>query len=109
MSSFGTEPHKLHRSNSLQTSVDAAYSVDSTVLEKLVYEEILSSGRHGMIADELLIKYSYLPYSSITARFSALERKGFISRIGDKREGRSGRGQMVMRATKYVGDSDADI
>ena len=107
MPTFGTEPYKLHRSNSLPTSIEAAYAVDSTALEKLVYGEILDSGVRGLIADDLLMKHSSLPYSSITARFSALERKGFISRIGDKRIGRSGRGQMVMRASRYVDSKDA--
>ena len=107
MSTFGTEPYKLPRSNGLPTSIEAAYAVDSTALEKLVYGEILDSGVRGLIADDLLIKHSSLPYSSITASFSALERKGFISRIGDKRIGRSGRGQMVMRASRYVDSKDA--
>ena len=95
---FGTPPHKLHRKNSLDTSVDAANSVDTTKLEAMVYKEIASYGKEGCIADQILDKYKNYPYSSITARFSALHRKGFIFRDGDKRQGKSGRKQRVMRA-----------
>ena len=95
---FGTEPHKLHRSDSPSTSVESAHSVDTTTLERMVYEQIKSAGDEGLIADDLLNMFSDFPYSSITARFSALERKDLIERKGEKRRGRSGRNQLVMTA-----------
>jgi len=95
---YGTEPHKLHKTNSLSTSIEAAYEVDTTTLEKMVHEAIKEAGSYGLIADDLLNQFRDFPYSSITARFSALERKGFIERKGEKRKGRSGRNQLVMTA-----------
>jgi hypothetical protein len=99
---FNNEPHKLHRKDALDTSIEAANSVDATKLEGMVYREIKGAGRDGLISDDLLIKFPNLPYSSVTARFAALERKGFIVRSGDKRKGRSGRSQMVMRDAASV-------
>lgn len=94
---YGTEPHKLHRIESIGTSVNAAYSVNTSRLEKLVHDEIK---RHpdGCIADDVLASFPSYPYPSITARFSALIRKGLIERTDERRKGRSGRGQSVMVA-----------
>ena len=75
---YGTAPQKLHRSDSPSTSIEAAYSVDTTTLERMVYEQIKLAGDEGLIADDLLNMFSDFPYSSITARFSALERKDLI-------------------------------
>ena len=95
---FGTSAHMLHRKDSPDTSVQAAYQLDSTKLEKIVYDTI-KSFKSGCIADDVLTKLPGYRYSSITARFAALVRKGFIYRDGDKRVGASGRGQLVMRVT----------
>ena len=95
---FGTSAHMLHRKDSPDTSVQAAYQLDSTKLEKIVYDTI-KSFESGCIADDVLAKLPEYRYSSITARFAALDRKGFIYRDGDKRKGDSGRGQLVMRVT----------
>lgn len=95
MEHFGTDPHQLHRKESPATSVEAAYSVDTTALEQLVYGAIREYP-DGCIADELLARFKNYPYSSITARFRALIDKGFIEVIGT-RKGRSGRSQRVMR------------
>lgn len=94
MEHFGTDPHKLHRKDSPETSVEAAHHVDTTALEQMVYEAIRQYP-NGCIADELLSQFSGYPYSSITARFRALIDKGFIEVIGT-RKGRSGRSQRVM-------------
>lgn len=69
----------------------------------MVHEAISRSGRDGCIAADLLSQFSYLPYSSVTARFCALERKGLIVRGPDKRQGPSGRAQFVMRIAEYAG------
>jgi hypothetical protein len=44
--------------------------------------------------------YRGMPYSSITARFISLKRKGCIVYTGEKRVGRSGRNQRVMQITE---------
>lgn len=96
---FGTHPDKLHRSNSTDTSVLAANSVNTTKLEQLVYEAIKLYGAVGCIQDELLSQFQGYPYSSITARFRALLDKGLIEDTGMRRAGKSGRQQRVLRAT----------
>ena len=97
---FGTSPHMLHRSDSPDTSVDAAHAVDSTRLEELVYT-IVRSYAKGCTQDDVLARREVngLPYSSVTARFSALLRKGLIEDTGERRPGRSGRSQRVLRAS----------
>jgi hypothetical protein len=101
MSEYGTDPEHLFRSDAPDTSIEAALSVDTTYLERLVHKAIESYGRHGCIAADLLGRFPHLPYSSVTARFAALERKGFISCGPDKRRGPSGRNQRVMRSGSY--------
>jgi len=98
MNTFGTEAFKLVRKNDPSTSHAAAESVNTTHLEQLVYETIKGYGVKGCIADNVLGHYRDMPYSSITARFSGLERKGFIVYPGEKRKGKSGRYQRVMVA-----------
>ena len=93
---FGTEPFKLARLNDPTTSHEAAQAVDSTKLEKMVYEAI-KSFPDGCISDQILDIYPNYPYSSITARYRALLDKGFIEVSGVKR-GRFGRNQRVMKA-----------
>jgi hypothetical protein len=95
LKTFGTNPNMLHRGNS-ETSKEAAYSVNTTDLEERVYNKILSFGKKGCISDEVRASYPNLPYSSITARYAALKRKGFIKLTGEKRPGNSGRNQKVM-------------
>ncbi len=97
---YGTDPYKLHRSDAPETSVESANSVDTTTLEEMVFRAIRASGDYGAIASNLLLVFPRFPYSSITARFSALERKGLIYYLGDKRKGQSGRNQRVMRACR---------
>ena len=96
---FGTYWKKLVRSDSPETSVEAAQSLDSTKLEELVYKTI-SSFENGCIQDEVLDSLNHLPYSSVTARFAALKRKGLISVDNGKRKGKSGKNQSVMKVIK---------
>ena len=95
---FGTEPFKLARLNDPTTSHEAAQAVDTTRLEKMVYEAI-KSHPDGCISDDILDMFPNFPYSSITARYRALLDKGFIEVLGVKR-GKFGRNQRVMRAAK---------
>jgi hypothetical protein len=93
---FGSPPFKLVRKEDPATSHEAANLVDSTKLEKMVYEAI-KSHPEGCISDEILGMYPQYPYSSITARYRALLDKGLIEVTGVKR-GRFGRNQRVMKA-----------
>ena len=93
---FGTEPFKLVRKEDPTTSHEAAQSVDTTKLERIVYEAI-QSFPNGCISDEVLEALPDHRYSSITPRYKALLEKGLIEITGTK-EGRSGRNQRVMRA-----------
>lgn len=95
---FGSDPKTLVRKDDPDTSHQAAAKVDTTGLEQLVYEAILAFGDKGCISDELLRLFPTYPYSSITARYRALMNKGYIVDTGERRRGRSGRNQRVMRA-----------
>ena len=95
---FGTEPKKLVRTNDPDTSHAAANAVDSTKLEGLVYEAIKTFGDKGCISDQILAMHPTYPYSSITARFRALLDKGFIVDTGERRPGKSGKSQRVIKA-----------
>lgn len=99
---FGTPAYKLHRTDTPVTSMEAAHAVDTSRLESIVYNVILESGENGIISDEVRNicreRHQINSYSSVTARFKALEEKNLIKREGDKRKGASGRSQYVMRA-----------
>jgi hypothetical protein len=93
---FGTPAFKLARKEDPVTSHEAAESIDTTKLEKLVYEAI-KGFPEGCISDQVLELFPQYPYSSITGRYKALLDKGFIEITGVK-VGRSGRKQRVMQA-----------
>ena len=95
---FGTEPFKLARRDDPVTSHEAAEAVDTTKMEALVWATIKTFGPAGCISDDVRRVLASFPYSSVTARFKALEEKGFISYTGEKRRGLSGRSQRVMIA-----------
>jgi len=99
---FGTQATKLVRRKDPDTSKIAAVLVDSTKLEKLVYEAIKSFGVYGCISDQVRARYPTYPYSSITARYRALLDKGFIVDTGERRPGKSKRQQRVMRAAQLL-------
>ncbi len=93
---FGTDPALLFRSGSGDTSVEAAFAVDTTRLELMVYEAVCGFV-HGCIQDDVLACFPGVPYSSVTARFRALLDKGLIVDTGERRKGRSGRSQRVLQ------------
>ena len=95
---FGTPAFKLVRKEDPVTSHEASEAVDTTKLEKIVYEAI-KSFPEGCISDQILEMYPQYPYSSITARYRALLDKGFIEITGT-RVGRSGKKQRIMKASK---------
>jgi hypothetical protein len=93
---FGTPAFKLARREDPVTSHQAAQVVDTTKLEKMVYEAI-KGFPDGCISDDILGMFPDYPYSSITARYRALLDKGLIEVSGVKR-GKFGRNQRIMRA-----------
>jgi DNA polymerase I-like protein with 3'-5' exonuclease and polymerase domains len=96
-----TDPHKLHRKYAPDTSVEAAYALNSTRLEAMVYQCIHSFGPRGCISDEVRAKFPDLTYSSVTARYKALLDLGAITTIG-KRAGNSGRNQRIMVSAMFI-------
>lgn len=95
---FGTPVQFLFRKKDPDTSKAAAESVDTSALEEMVLNAIARHEAQGAIADQILEEFPSYPYSSITARFSALIRKGFVLDTGERRAGKSGRKQRVMIA-----------
>ena len=93
---FGQPAFKLVRKEDPTTSHEAAQGVDSTKLERMVYEAI-KGFPDGCISDEILAMYPQYPYSSITARYRALLDKDLIEVTGVKR-GKFGRNQRIMKA-----------
>ena len=96
-----TNPHTLHRSDGPDTSTDAAYSIDPTRLEKLVYKVIFGFGKSGCISDEVRERLPHLSYSSVTARYRKLLDRHHITDTGLRRPGNSGRSQRVMAASVF--------
>lgn len=97
--SFDSVP--LYRNGAPNTSVKAALSLNVTHLEQMVYDAIRDAGHQGMTADELLQLFPDYSYSSITARPASLKRQGLVIDTGERRPGRSGRPQAVLKA-KYL-------
>lgn len=99
MTVFGTPAHMLARSDASDTSYEAAEAVDTTALEAEVYRIIVGSGERGVTQDDVLSAMPGHPYSSVTARFSALIRKSLVVDTGERRQGRTGRKQRVLIAS----------
>lgn len=83
---FGTEPHKLHRRDAVDTSVAAAHTVDTTTDEKRVYDLVLAAGETGTTLKELQPLMGK-DRSAFSGRISALLRKGLIVDAGTRRDG----------------------
>lgn len=90
-------PVHLARTGAPDTSHEAARSVNTSKLEKMVYGSVCRFGDSGCIQDDILEVFHGYPYSSITARFRSLLDKGLIIDTGARRPGRSGRNQRVLR------------
>lgn len=97
---FGTDPHKLVRTADPDTSHAAAQAVNSAHLEQQVLAVIQGYGDAGCTQDEVLSHFPGYPYSSVTARFKALLDHFHVVDTGERRNGRSGRKQRVLRATR---------
>ena len=104
---FGTDPHKLHTRDATSTSKGAAHRIDSAGKERAVYEIVEGFGVEGCILDDVRRVYfekygfSASAVSTVSARFSALERKELIFYPGTERKGASGSNQRVRVAMKF--------
>lgn len=104
---FGTDPHKLHRTDATWTSIQAAYGVNSTKWERRVYNAIADLGEASLDAVWTYIVRRYYAnrpahdpiFSSlantISGRFSALREKGLIRATGRTNTGVSGKQQVI--------------
>jgi len=91
----------LARGSDPVTSHEAAGSFDATVLERKVLDYIRLCGVTGCIGDDVVHALSqYGGVQTLSPRYAPLVRKGFIHRWGDKRIGKSGRSQLVMRSMR---------
>lgn len=102
---FGTDPSLLHRADAPDTSIEAAYSVDTSRLESEVYA-VIKIYPNGCIQDEVLMHFPGYPYSSITARFRALLDKGLVVDTGERRPGKSGKNQRVLKIGGMINGTD---
>lgn len=87
------------------TSMAAYRSLGAGIvsLAERIADFIESCGIDGAISDDVFAHLSSYGRndSSITTRYSELEKVGVIYRAGDTRPGKSGRQQQVMRHVKY--------
>jgi hypothetical protein len=95
-----TKLRELFRRNASDTSIEAAESIDVSKLEGMVLNAIRAAGAKGMTQTELLAKFPSYSYSSITARPSALKRKGLVEDSGLRRPSANGRNQTVLVAVQ---------
>jgi predicted transcriptional regulator len=96
-----TETYKMYRTDSDNTSIEAANSIDVTKLEAIVWAVIDRFGTGGCIQDEVLEELSAYRYNSISNRFKALVEKNLIVRCEMTRKGKSGRSQRVMMSKRF--------
>ena len=94
---FGTLPKFLHRREAVETSVASAHAVDTKTMESIVYE-VIRSHPNGCISDDVIAELKNFSYPSITARYKALITKQLVLDTGEKRPGKSGKLQRVMKA-----------
>jgi hypothetical protein len=82
-----------------ETSHEAAGSIDTTELERIVYETI-KMFPNGCISDEVLRMLPTFTHQTISPRYAPLIRKGWVIDTGERRKARSGRSQRVMKAAE---------
>ena len=87
----------FRRNTDPDTSRDAADKVPATELEALILEAI-KTFPDGCISDDVEMHLHHLRSNTITPRFTALIRKGYIVDTGERRRALSGRSQRVMKA-----------
>ena len=85
------------RNTDPETSHEAAESIDTTALERIVYDTI-KMFPNGCIGDDVVKMLPQFGIQTISPRYAPLLRKGWIVDTGEKRKARSGRSQRVMKA-----------
>lgn len=85
------------RNTDPDTSHDAANSVDTTELERIVYE-VIKQFPNGCIGDDVVRMLPQFGIQTISPRYAPLMRKGWVIDTGERRKARSGRSQRVMLA-----------
>ena len=84
---FGTDPHKLHRSDAPDTSVAAAHKVDTVTDEKRVYDHICMLNFGDGVTLKELARQMKKQSNQISGRITALIGKGLVTYTGERREG----------------------
>ena len=93
---FGSKAQS--RNSDASTSYKAADKVDTAKLEGMVYE-VIKRYPEGCIMDDVIAALPQVREHSIQPRFAPLIRKGFVIDTGDKREGKSGRLQRIIKVS----------
>ena len=91
----------LARNTDPTTSHEAAASISTTQLERVVLEVIRTFGARGCIADEVTSRLSHLRCHTVIPRFRPLVNKGLVV-VAGKRLGGAGRNQNVLIAKEFL-------
>ena len=91
------------RGSDPDTSHAAANTIDTTELERIVYE-VIKQFPNGCIGDDVVRMLPQFGVQTVSPRYAPLMRKGWIIDTGERRRARSGRSQRVMKA---AGKEDA--
>ena len=92
-----TNPNFMVRNTDPDTSHEAAYKIDATELEALVFD-VIKGFPNGCIGDDVLNMLPGHRVDTVSPRYAALIRKGYIIDTGERRLGNARRSQRVMLA-----------
>lgn len=81
---FGTERHKIHRTDAPDTSVAAAHAVDTKGDELRVFNHIMAAP--GGLTSKELVGLMGKPINTFSGRLSALLEKNLIKDSGRRRD-----------------------
>lgn len=81
---FGTDPHKIHRTDAPDTSVDAAHDVDTAGDERIVFNHFLAHPKGLTIKD--LEPMMGKPRNTFSGRISRLLEKNMVEDSGERRD-----------------------
>ena len=82
---FGTDPHRIHRREAPETSVQAAYKVDTATDEETVFK-LLCNNPKGLTLKDLARMMSK-QNNQISGRITALLSKRMVEDSGERRDG----------------------
>lgn len=97
---FGSPAGRLCRGDAIDTSAAAAdaFAASSGAVERRVLL-VISHHEQGCTQQQVLDALPSVPYPTVTARFSALLERKYIVDTEERRTGRSGRPQRVVKIT----------